>query len=198
MSDIQQRSIQATVRTEDNDQYIIEGYAALFQPYLFSDFDDVKVYEKIERSAFEGADMSDFSLKVDHVGPVYARIKNGTLKYKIDSKGLFFSADLSKTSQARELYEAVKAGMYPTCSYAFTIAEEEFDKKSRTRIIKKFKKIYDVSVCDFGANQNTSVYARSWQAGVGKPIISGLIERKALVNKFIKEVQDAHNLITNR
>lgn len=205
MGDIQQRVIKANiVRTmqhdhnDENKKYFIEGYAMLFEKYLYAEVDDVKIYEEVDRSAFEGADLSDFSLKIDHVGKVYARVKNGSLTYKIDSKGLFVRADLSRTSEARELYEAIKEQMYPDMSYAFSIAEEAYDKKTRTRIIKKFKKIYDVSVCDFGANSNTSVYARNISdlTGEVKLSLEEIQQRRSLEKEYLKELRNVTNIIT--
>lgn len=196
MSNIETRSSLSNIEQKDN--FIIEGYCALFEPYIFYQDDGVTIYEKIERNAFDGADFSDCALKKEHTGDVFARVKNGSLTYKIDSKGVFMRADLSATNKTKELYEEVKAGLYSQMSFAFTIEEQEFDKKSNTQIIKKIKKVYDFSVCHMGANSATNVYARNWLAGAGKPIVQELQARNALVENYLKEVNEAYANITNR
>ena len=39
--------------------YIVEGYASTFKPYEMMEIDGVKYYEKIDRHAFDEADMTD-------------------------------------------------------------------------------------------------------------------------------------------
>jgi hypothetical protein len=47
-------------------------------------------------------------------------------------------------------------------SFAFTVANDAYDSKTKTRTIFKFDKIYDVSIVDFPAYEQTSVSARSY------------------------------------
>ena len=44
-------------------------------------------------------------------------------------------------------------------SFAFTIGEEEYDRDSRTRIIKKINRLYDVSAVTYA---QTTINARSY------------------------------------
>lgn len=110
------------------------------EPYLLYEIDGIKYYEKIDRNALEGADISDVIMQYDHQGKVLARLSNGTLGIEPTEKGLFIYADLSKSQEARELYEEIKNGLVTKMSWAFTVADEEYDKETRTRIIKRIKK----------------------------------------------------------
>ena len=179
---------------DNQDIKVIEGYALLWEPYLLYDHDGIQVYEKIERSAFENCDFKDTALKKNHENNVYARVRNGSLTYEINSKGVFFRAEL-KTPAGHELYEEVKQGLYDKTSWAFVIDEQEWDKKTRTQIIKKVKKCMDFSVVTDPANYSTSVWARA-EAGAAKPILQELQVRKQLMDDYIKEVRYARSIIT--
>lgn len=109
-------------------------------------------------------------MQYDHQGKVLARLSNGTLGIEPTEKGLFIYADLSKSQEARELYEEIKNGLVTKMSWAFTVADEEYDKETRTRIIKRIKKVYDVSAVSIPANDGTIISARSF--------INGLIEKE--------------------
>jgi HK97 family phage prohead protease len=196
MSEIEKRSSLATIEKKDN--YIIEGYPILWEPYKFYEEDGVQIYEKIERSALENCDFSDCALKKEHVGDVYARVKNGSLTYKIDSKGVFMRADLSATAKTRELYEEIKAGLYSELSWAFVVEEQTFDKKTRTQIVKKVKKCYDFSVVHVGANSNTSVYARSVNlTGEVKKTLVEIQQRKSLEANYLRTLKEVQDALTN-
>lgn len=63
----------------DTDFYV-EGYATTFdKPYLLYEWDGNKYYERIDRNALAGADMSDVIMQYNHEGKVLARLSNGTL-----------------------------------------------------------------------------------------------------------------------
>ena len=148
--------------------YTVEGYAATFRPYEMYEYEGVKYYERIEPTAFEGADMSDVILQYDHAGRVYARQSNGSLELTVDENGLKVRADLSRSSGAKELYEEIKAELITQMSFAFTVKDDYFDSETNTRVIRKFKKIYDTSVVSIPANPTTEIgiSARSYFEGV--------------------------------
>ena len=150
----------------DSDCYV-EGYATTFdRPYELYEFDGVKYFEAIDRNALVGADMSDVILQYDHEGKVLARQSNKTLLLEADNNGLFICADLSKSSASKDLYEEINAGLVTRMSWAFTVADEEYNKDTRTRTIKRIKKVYDVSAVSIPANQDTEISARSYLDGV--------------------------------
>lgn len=149
--------------------YYVEGYATTFdKPYLLYEFEDgTKIYEKIDRNALVGADVSDVIMQYDHEGRVYARQSNGTLVIEPNEHGIFIAADLSKTAGAKELHGDIAAGMINKMSWAFTIAPngDEYDEKTHTRTIKRIKKVYDVSAVSIPANGDTEIAARSFAQG---------------------------------
>lgn len=150
----------------DTDLYV-EGYATTFdQPYVLGEEDGVQYKEVIDRNAMVGADMSDVIMQYDHRGNVLARQSNGTLIILPDPKGLFIAADLSKSVAARNLHEEITNKLITKMSWAFTVAEESYDRVTHTRRILRVKKVYDVSAVSLPANPSTDISARSWLDGV--------------------------------
>lgn len=153
-------------RAADTDEYIVEGYASTYEPYLMFEDGETKYYERIDAHAFDGADMSDVIMQYDHTGRVYARQSNGTLQLSTDEHGLKVRADLSKTEGSRALYEDIKSGMITRMSFAFTVAEDSYDRESHTRSVLRVKRLYDVSAVSIPANPGTEISARSYFEGV--------------------------------
>ena len=148
--------------------YNVEGYASTFEPYVLLTQDGVDYSERIDPHAFDAADMSDTVFRVDHEGTVYARTSAGTVQLWVDEHGLGQRTDLSKTQRARDLYEDIKAGNYPKMLFAFTVAEDHYDKATHTRVIDRIAKVFDVSPVTFPANPTTelSVSTRDYFNGV--------------------------------
>lgn len=150
----------------DSDFYV-EGYATTFDdPYELYEYDGVKYFEVIDRNALNDADVSDVIMQLDHTGRVRARTSNKTLGIEPNDHGLFTYADLSKSNAARDLYEDITSGLITKMSWAFTIADDDYDKATHTRIIKRIKKVYDVSAVSIPANAGTDISARSYFDGV--------------------------------
>lgn len=158
----------AEQREGEKPSFFVEGYASTFASYKLMTMDDVDYFERIEPTAFEGADLSDVVFRVDHVGRVYARSSAGTVNVWVDEHGLAQKTDLSKTQAARDLYADIEAGNYPKMSFAFTVAEDHYDKATHTRIIDRIAKVFDVSPVSFPANPGTelSVSTRDYFNGV--------------------------------
>lgn len=150
------------------DSYLVEGYASTFQPYVLFQRDGVDYSEQIAPTAFDETDMSDVVFRVDHTGSVYARTSAGTVELGVDEHGLWNRTDLSKTRKGRELFEDIEAGNYSKMSFAFTVAEDHYDKATHTRVIDRIAKLYDVSPVSFPANPGTelSVTTRDYFDGV--------------------------------
>lgn len=148
--------------------FFVEGYASTFEPYVLLTVDGVDYSERIEPTAFEGADMSDVVFRVDHEGRVYARTSAGSVELWTDEHGLAQRTDLGRTQKAKELYADILAGNYPQMSFAFSVAEDHFDQATHTRVIDRIAKVYDVSPVAFPANPTTelSVSTRDYFNGV--------------------------------
>jgi len=182
----------AEIRSEESAEYRVEGYASTFEPYEMCEIEGEKYFERIEPTAFEECDMSDVVLRVDHAGAVFARTSAGTLVVNTDEHGLHTEADLSRTANSRALYDEIKAGNYPQMSFCFTVPEggDHFDKDSRTRVIERIGKLYDVSPVSFPANPGTELHARALE------YFNGEIEK--LKAERPEEVPEAEEVIEER
>lgn len=161
--------------------YLVEGYAATFEPYVLLSIDGVDYSERIDPRAFDDADMSDVVFRVDHQGPVYARTSAGTVELWTDEHGLGQKTDLSRTQRARDVYADIEAGNYPKMSFAFTVAEDHYDAEAHMRIVDRVAKVFDVSPVSFPANPSTelSVATRDYFNGVIEAEKAERLEREA-------------------
>lgn len=155
-NDREYRNFELAEFREDN-KYIFEGYASTFEPYQMMEMDGEKFFERIDPKAFDDADMTDVVFLLDHTGRVYARTKNDTVHLEVDERGLLTRTDLSKTEAARSVAEDIAVGNYSQMSFAFSVAEDHFDVESRTRVIDRIKKVYDISAVAFPANPDTNI-----------------------------------------
>lgn len=173
-------------REDDAKEYRVSGYASTFDSYLLYDIDGVNCYERIDKNAFDDADLSDVVFLRDHEGEVFARNKNNTLKLSVDERGLFTETDLSSTTGSREMFEGIESGLYSQMSFAFTVAEDEIEENedgSFTRVIKRMKKLYDVSAVSFPANPSTNI-------GVdARGAFNGAIEQRT-AERLAAEIRD--------
>ena len=165
----------------------IEGYAVVFDTPTMLDKDPytgTEFYEVISRNAFDGCDLSDVILNVDHEGTPLARTRAGTLTLTPDAHGLMVRAILS-TGRGRELWEDIAAGNLDKMSFAFTVSDEDYDSKTHTRTIQRIGKLWDVSVVTRPAYAQTCVYARASMAGHMEQ------ERRAVVEATLAELRGA-------
>ena len=170
-------------RTEDDGRMIVEGYATTFnQPYTLMQDKRGVLDEQMDRSAFDGTDMSDTIMQYDHAGRVFARVKNNTLEITPDEHGLRIRAYLGGTEIGRQLYEEIAGGYTDKMSFGFTVEKDEV-KRGKTedgrtkllRTIKKIGKLFDVSAVSLPANDATEISARNIGDG--------------LIAEVLKEVQ---------
>ena len=165
----------------------IEGYAVVFDTPTMLDKDPytgTEFYEVISRNAFDGCDLSDVILNVDHEGTPLARTRAGTLTLTPDAHGLMVRAILS-TGRGRELWEDIAAGNLDKMSFAFTVSDEDYDSKTHTRTIQRIGKLWDVSVVTRPAYEQTCVYARASMAGHMEQ------ERRMVVETTLAELRGA-------
>lgn len=148
----------------DKEQFIVDGYASTFSPYELYRDERFIWREQIDPLAFNEADMSDVVFLRDHVGQVYARTRNNTLKLSIDEHGFYTETNLGSTTASRAMYEDIEAGLYDRMSFAFKVSEDAYDERNDenglrviTRTITKISKIFDVSAVAFPANPTTDI-----------------------------------------
>ena len=165
-------------RDDGTDGLIVEGYAAVFNSTadIGGWFD-----ETIAPTAFDGADMRDVPMKYNHsdVVPILARTRNKSLTLTVDNIGLRIRAELLDTTDGVDMYKRIKAGLIDKMSFAFTVKQDEWKYieggKDRRTIIQ-FDRIFDVSVVDVPAYDETSIFARSKE-------IADAAEKTLLENK---------------
>ena len=157
--------------------------------------------------AFDECDMSDVIMQYDHMGRVFARNSNGTLKLETDDHGLHIEADLGGTETGRQLFEEIKGGYTNKMSFGFVISEDrrevtnDHDANVTTvlRTITKIRKLYDVSAVSLPANDGTEISARSYADGVIAELEAERLQSIAIqearakalaaINKYTKEVK---------
>ena len=161
--------VEARAEGETDGKMIVEGYPIVFDKEARIEGWDGGFYEKIDRHAFDGADMSDVALKYNHNDDflIMARTRNASLTLTPDDHGVFMHAELIDTDSNSDIYKMVKSGLLTEGSFAFTVegAAEEIIENEVHRTITKIGKLFDVSICPNGAyGDMTEIYARSFEA----------------------------------
>lgn len=147
------------VRALENEEMVIEGYAVVFEsPATHYGYTEI-----VDKNAFSICDMQDVCLKYNHEDNflILARTRNQSLQLTVDDKGLKVRASLIDTTQNRDIYKMVQAGLLDKMSFAFTVKKEEWDYDTDTRRILEIDKLYDVSIVDVPFYESTEVYARN-------------------------------------
>lgn len=159
----------------------ISGYAILFNKesvHMWDDDDEYAV-EVISPSAItkELLDNCDIKMTIFHNREKLLARSNrgkGTLQYRVDNTGVFFSFEAPKTNDGDAAVELVKRGDIAGCSFAFRTNywDESFVKRTVSKDGKKTKITYTVTkitdILDFTlagdpAYPQTSVSAREWE-----------------------------------
>lgn len=195
--DREYRSMDMTILEGEEKKYMVEGYASTFLPYVLFNEDGVDYSERIDRHAFDEADLSDVVFRIDHEGPVYARTSAGTVRLDIDDHGLHNINDLSRTQRSRDVFEDIEAGNYPKMSFAFRVAPggDHYEPETHTRVIDRIAKVFDISAVSFPANPTTnlSVSKRDWCDGVIERERAERLaaeERQATINRILSLMED--------
>lgn len=157
--------LRAIEPTQDNNQTIISGHAAVFnQMTNIGNW----FYEVIEPGAFNETDFRDVVLSVNHdldkipLARSRNNNANSTLQLSVDTVGLAVRADLDveNNTDAKSLYSSINRGDMDGMSFIFYVAEERWeglDTDMPTRHIEKVKKVVEVSVVSFPAYDGTDI-----------------------------------------
>lgn len=165
--------VETHVETETRDgqtveKLIIEGEPVVFESTttLFES-GGVRCCEVIDARALDDCDMTDVIFNYNHGGRVYARTRNGSLSLDKTETGIHMRAELWPDDEGhKELYRDIKRGNLDKMSFCFTVDGDEFDERKEdgvkimTRRITHINKLYDVSVVDLPAYDETSISAR--------------------------------------
>lgn len=152
---------------QDREDFVF-GYASTFDAYEMYEIDGEKYYERIDRHAFDDADMTDVVFLRDHTGAVLARSKNNSIQLWTDEHGLATRTNLSLTEASRAMLEDIKVGNYTQMSFSFVADADHYERDTHTRVIDRIKKVYDISAVAFPANPYTDIgiSARDYFNGV--------------------------------
>ena len=167
MTNKEVRYIPVEVRDQEQGRQIY-GRAIVFDSYS----NNLGFYEKINRSAItqELIDNSDIVFNFNHDNnQVLARRRKGegTLDIELREDGVYFSFEAPNTTLGNDLLEQVKRGDISTCSFCFTVSQEENSQKWEKRDgvmyreIFKIDGLYDLSAVTYEAYSDTSINARS-------------------------------------
>ncbi len=162
----------------------IEGYAILFNErsemlcdFWGEDFIEIMDPGSVTRELLNSCDIK--MTMFHNREKILARSKNGkgTLRYKVDSKGVKFWFDAPNTALGDEAIELVKRGDLAGCSFMYTTNEDpksgcvEYRKElnpdgteTLIRTVKKVIRIYDFTLAADPAYQQTSVDLRELEA----------------------------------
>ena len=165
---------QMELRTMDDGQMVVDGYATTWGEYMLWEEEGYRVYEKFDPHAFDKCDRSDIIMQLNHEGRVYARGGNKTLVVEPDENGLRITAYLGGTEEGRKLFEEIKGGYLTKMSHGFrkktdkreVIEDHQTGMIEVHRTILEVAKEYDVSVVSLPANEATSISARNLCEGV--------------------------------
>lgn len=154
--------------TEVEDKMILEGYAIIYNDETLIGDEEYGFYETISPDAIAADAIKDVPMKYNHNDAflIIARTKNGSLELTSDDIGLKVRAELLDTQTNRDIYKMVKSGLLDKMSFAFTVKEQiwNHDGNIPKRLITKIDRLYDVSIVDIPAYDNTSIFARSLES----------------------------------
>lgn len=158
---IENRLANVELREDEEGKMILEGYALVFgQETLIGDEKNGFI-ESIDRSALDKTNMKDVPMKYNHNDSflIIARTRNGSLKLSVDDTGLKVRAELIDTESNKDIYKMVKAGLLDKMSFAFTVSSQKLDRSGDIpkRLITGIDRLYDVSVVDLPAYDQTSI-----------------------------------------
>ena len=176
---------QMELRTMDDGQMVVDGYATTWGEYMLWEEEGYRVYEKFDPHAFDKCDRSDIIMQLNHEGRVYARGGNKTLVVEPDENGLRITAYLGGTEEGRKLFEEIKGGYLTKMSHGFrkktdkreVIEDHQTGMIEVHRTILEVAKEYDVSVVSLPANEATSISARN----IGEGVIAEVKEERLAI-----------------
>ena len=149
----------------ENNKMIVEGYAIVFDEETLIGDENRGFIEVIDKNALAETNMKDVPFKYNHndVTLILARTRNGSLSLKVDDKGLKIRAELIDTTSNRDIFKCIEAGLLDKMSFAFTVKGQSWDKSGKTpkRTITAIDRLFDVSVVDLPAYDQTSIQANA-------------------------------------
>lgn len=189
MKEIRNNNIKSSSNT---DCRLVEGYAVVFNS---RSVDLGGFYEVIDKNALDGVlEISDVLCLLDHNTNrgVLARSRQGegSLNLTVDDYGLFFSFEAPNTALGDEILEGVKRGDISSCSFAFTVDEDEYTKEADgviIRTVKKINKLFDISLVYNPAYESTNVDTRGFDDFMRNNNDNNMTDDKEIQDKETEE-----------
>lgn len=188
---LQRRSLHATeFRFEQNanGEHEIAGYAAVYgvlSHVLWRDWETGKpVRERLLHGAFDGADLSDVTLNVNHDDrDLLARTLSGTLVVTPDTTGLAYRGKVPDTQLGRDVGVQMTRRDLRENSFAFTVSRDDIEVEEAgdelIENIKRIQRVFDVSIVTRAAYPQASSTFRS-DAMELRSLSSGPVTREQL------------------
>lgn len=179
----------------ENNKMIVEGYAIVFDEETLIGDENRGFIEVIDRNALAETNMKDVPFKYNHndVTLILARTRNGSLSLEVDDKGLKIRAELIDTTSNVDIYKSIVAGLLDKMSFAFTVKSQSWDRSGKIpkRTITAIDRLFDVSVVDLPAYDQTSIQASSRSLDLVETELKALddaenLERRTVIAKRIK------------
>jgi HK97 family phage prohead protease len=184
-------------RQADDGTMRLSGYAAVFNdssvPLPFK--------ESIAPGAFRKtlSETPDVRLLVNHEGLPLARTKNGTLTLTEDERGLYFSADLADTQEARDIHTLIARGDVDQMSFAFRVIRQKWSEDRSRRVLTEVSlSDGDVSVVTYPAYPTTTVEAREELRKAIDAVKEGREvtgESLVVLNSIFQDLSEGHDYI---
>ena len=175
----------------------LAGYAAVFNdssvPLPFK--------ESIAPGAFRKtlSETPDVRLLVNHEGLPLARTKNGTLTLTEDERGLYFSAELANTQEARDIHTLIARGDVDQMSFAFRVIRQKWSEDRSRRVLTEVSlSDGDVSVVTYPAYPTTTVEAREELRKAIDAVKEGREvtgESLVVLNSIFQDLSEGHDYI---
>ena len=190
---------------QDGEKHLT-GHAAVFN----SPTDIAGIFEEvIMPGAFDGCDLTDVPFFVNHlenkIPLARSRNNNGnsTMKLSVDLTGLAMDArvDTEINQEARAVYSAVERGDVTGMSFAFRVKEQKWEKLDTdypVRRILKIGKVYEVSVVNDPAYEETDISARDKEALESARAALDSARSKELESSKVAEVYKLRNEILSK
>jgi hypothetical protein len=145
------------MKREKEGTAVIGGYVVTWNTI----YDMGGYYERIAPGALDKADITDVACLFNHdMSQILSRTTSGSLKLKIDSKGLYYSATLPDSDLGEYIEDMVTRGDVFQSFWGFTGVSETWSVTkdgSQLRTITSVQKVWDASPVTFPANPATSV-----------------------------------------
>lgn len=146
-------------RDDGSNSRTVQGYAVLFNT-MSCDLGGFT--EVIKPEALDGVDLSDVALVYAHDNnSILARASAGNLTTKVDDIGLFFSAEIPKTSLGNDVLTNVEVGNLKGMSFAFTIPDggDEWSKQDGGLLhtVNQIGVVSELTITAYPAYAETSV-----------------------------------------